>query len=406
MTGGLTARRRRFNLPIHLDTSRLLASYIAMTRLANPVVPIFAAGDYEAQVRRGTEILQAGGIVVLPTETAYGAAALLSHPEGRRRLAEFRGESTKPFTAHLAHPEDALRFLPDVNDYAQRIMRKLWPGPVSLVFNVPAQRRQEAAQQAGVGESDLYDAAGDITLRCPRHIVFSDVVGAVEGGPVAMTMTSAFSGHTESGASLAEELGDRVDLVFDGGPTEYSRPSTILKVGLDNYQIVRQGIYDERIIDRLLRTTILFVCSGNTCRSPMSEAIARQYLATKIGVGEADLEKKGINVISAGSFATPGTRAAAPAIEVVKAMGADLSQHRSRPLTVELIHQADMIFAMSASHAMAVKALVPSASAKVSTLDPDGDIEDPIGGDLSLYQQVAAQLRSLIEKRLEGKKLP
>ena len=82
-------------------------------------------------------------------------------------------------------------------------------------------------------------------------------------------------------------------------------------------------------------------------------------------------------------------------------MGADLSQHRSRPLVVELIHQADVIFAMSRNHAQAVTALVPSAREKTKTLDPDKDIEDPIGGDLSLYKELAVELKQLIEKRLE-----
>jgi protein-tyrosine phosphatase len=167
------------------------------------------------------------------------------------------------------------------------------------------------------------------------------------------------------------------------------------------YEIVRSGIYDERIIERLLRTTVLFVCSGNTCRSPMAEAIARRVLADRLHVSEDELENKGISVISAGSFALPGARATPAAIDAVKAMGADLSKHRSRPLSVELIHQADVIYTMSKNHAQAVAALVPSASQKTRTLDPDKDVEDPIGGDLSLYQELAVELKKLIEKRLE-----
>jgi len=60
------------------------------------------------------------------------------------------------------------------------------------------------------------------------------------------------------------------------------------------YEIVRAGVYDERIIERMLRTTILFVCSGNTCRSPMAEAIARRVLADQLRVSEDELEQQGI----------------------------------------------------------------------------------------------------------------
>ena len=129
----------------------------------------------------------------------------------------------------------------------------------------------------------------------------------------------------------------------------------------------------------------------------------RRVLSERLHVPELELERKGISVISAGSYAMPGARANPHAVEALKGLGTDLSHHRSRPLTVELIHQADMIFTMGRSHAAAVQALVPSASEKVDTLDPAGDIDDPIGGDAALYKSLAGQLQTLIEKRLQEK---
>ena len=136
-------------------------------------------------------------------------------------------------------------------------------------------RRREVAAKLGIDAADIYDDSGEITLRCPDHVVATDVLAEVNG-PVALHRGGQRGGIELAARATGAGTGGKVDLVFDAGPTKYSKPSTLLKVLDGKYQIVRAGVYDERIIERLLRTTILFVCSGNTCRSPMAEAIARK----------------------------------------------------------------------------------------------------------------------------------
>jgi protein-tyrosine-phosphatase len=94
-------------------------------------------------------------------------------------------------------------------------------------------------------------------------------------------------------------------------------------------------------------------------------------------------------------------KASPPAVEAVAILGGDLNSHRSRTLTPELVNQADVIFTMGQSHAQTVAALSPPATTRVMPLDPDGDVEDPIGGDVSLYLSLARQFEELIPRRLD-----
>ncbi len=143
----------------------------------------------------------------------------------------------------------------------------------------------------------------------------------------------------------------------------------------------------------------MFVCSGNTCRSPMAEALCKRMLAETLGDQVDKLADAGIEVISAGVAAANGMPASANAIEAVRRAGMDLSGHRSRLVTADLVRQADTILTMCQHHANAVLRLVPGAGAKVQRLDPQRDIGDPAGSDVNEYVQCLQQIRAALEAR-------
>src|SRR3954471_11875755 len=112
--------------------------------MPTPLVSMFEVPDYHEQVRDAAHSLREGKLLVLPTETVYGTAGLLTHSSARDRLKSLRNsDGDKPFTIHLAKGEDAGNYLAEIGDLAKRMMNKLWPGPVAIQFDVPAARRAE-----------------------------------------------------------------------------------------------------------------------------------------------------------------------------------------------------------------------------------------------------------------------
>lgn len=150
---------------------------------------------------------------------------------------------------------------------------------------------------------------------------------------------------------------------------------------------------------------LLFVCTGNTCRSPLAEAIAR-----------AEAARRGLDDVrcrSAGTSAFPGHPASSTGLVVASERGIDLSEHRSRPLDHELVEWADEILVMARWHGETVLAAAPEARVELLTRYlPEGheardrDVPDPIGGDVDTYARtfdvLAAAITGLFASRDDG----
>jgi protein-tyrosine-phosphatase len=154
-----------------------------------------------------------------------------------------------------------------------------------------------------------------------------------------------------------------------------------------------------------LRRTFLFVCSGNTCRSPMAAAIANVEIAGRLGIPLAALETVNVQALSAGVSARVGAPLTPEAQEVLRSLNVPARPHAARNLTVELADQAEVIFCMTSAHRKAVIDMIPSVAWKTYCLDAEGDIEDPIGMGLAVYASCAGRIQNLVRLRFDELKL-
>jgi tRNA threonylcarbamoyl adenosine modification protein (Sua5/YciO/YrdC/YwlC family) len=325
------------------------------------------------KIAHAAKLLQAGSLVAFPTETVYGLGADARNPEALARLTKVKGRRDgKPYSLlipSLRHAEEASGGLSRI---AQKLARVYWPGPLTMV--VP---RKEG---------------GSVGLRLPEHPVTRSLLRLC-GIPLA-TPSANRSGSAEpvSARQVRESLDGEIALILDGGPAWQGKPSTVVKVGADNVAIQREGTVSADEIIELARPTLLFVCAGNTCRSPMAEGFFQMILSSGLeGAAKQQHDKDALpfRVLSAGIHADNGERADAMAVAAMRELSIDISRHRTSSLDMAMIDSADWIFTMTHSQKEFVLALMPSCENRVQTLCMRGDdIPDPVAKSLDCYRQV------------------
>lgn len=353
--------------------------------------------DRAEGIRRAVTALQSGQLVALPTETVYGLAACLDLPEALAALVAAKARpANKPLTIGLAHPTAVPELIPGIDALGRRIVRRGLPGPLTLVFagalaSSPIRHLAPPAVKA-------VSADGSLGVRVPAHPETQEILHRV-GRPVVLTSANLSGGADPATAQDAlAHLNGVVHLALDDGATRYGRSSTVVLVGPDGWRVLREGVVAASMVQRLANVVILFVCTGNVCRSPMAAAMCRRMLADRLRCAPDKLEQHGYCILSAGVSAEWGGPATEFARTVAREHGAELGTHESEPLTQVLVEQSDLILAMTAQHVQRVLELSADAAERTHLLDVDGhDIADPMGHGLEEYRDAARRIGAGIE---------
>jgi tRNA threonylcarbamoyl adenosine modification protein (Sua5/YciO/YrdC/YwlC family) len=332
------------------------------------------------KIKQAAEILSTGGLLALPTDTVYGLAVNSRNKEAVKRLYEIkRRPLSKPFVIQISSIDKLNEFNVEINEDAKTLMAKFWPGALTIILKT---KNEES-----------------LAFRIPQDEIALEILK--ECGLPLYVPSANFSG--EPAPRGAQDVIVSFDGIIEGIIETKTKASgvesTIVDLTQEPYLVLREGVIGARQLNKefsaegkfLKLKNILVVCTGNSCRSVMAKGLLKKALE----------HRKDVTVDSAGTAAISGFSPTKETIEVMQRQQIDVSNEKSKHITLAMIKRADLIFVMQIRHKDYILDIMPEAIDKVFLLreykDSSGrtnfEVADPIGQSLEVYERVAEEIK-------------
>ncbi|MFI4911394.1 MAG: L-threonylcarbamoyladenylate synthase [Sedimentisphaeraceae bacterium JB056] len=351
------------------------------------------------KLKNAAEILKNGGLVVIPTETVYGIAAR-ADKAGIEALNELKQRDlSKFYSLHIPNTESLKKYVQSTDMRTAKLVRNFWPGPVTVVFSLTDQQVDSTVKALGKQWEPMYKE-NSIGVRCPDNEITSKLLELAQvpilatsanlsGMPAAVDFDQAF-----------QTFNEKVPLIINDGACEESMGSTVVRIKNGNIDILREGAINSEEIADISTVNIVFVCSTNTCCSPIAAEICRKLLSKRIGCDVERLRLFGYNISSAGVMAPIKQPLRTEALNLGKNLGFDLSDHISTPLAPRDILCCDLILTMDADQKKRIVDFYPQLEDRCKLLAGDYDICDPADGSSEVYSKFADVVENAINERI------
>ena len=247
------------------------------------IVKATCVRGYENAIGEVASALRDGALVVFPTETVYGVAASAVNTGAMARLRALKSrENAQPFTVHLGRPADARAYVDAPSPLLRRMVRRAWPGPLTIIAHTEPSNTALAAGEWAEHAHEIFHEK-TVGLRCPDHEVAGFLLRRAKVPVVASSANRIGGPPPRDARQVLEAIDGEIDYVVDSGPARLGTASTVIEVNGSSWTMQRQGQIDERAIKRMETSETVFICTGNSCRSPMAEHLFRRQLAERLG---------------------------------------------------------------------------------------------------------------------------